>query len=185
MITKVPNPVLTALSQKVTKIDKKILSIVEEMKKTLISTDNPKGVGLAAPQIGLPLAIFITKPNDKSPIGIFMNPEITWKSSELSEIVREGKENDKRKEKKLEGCLSIPEVWGYLRRPSKVRLKYMGTDGKTREEEFTGFMATIVQHETDHINGILFTHRVMEQKERLYKIELNEKGEDELVEIEI
>ncbi len=186
MITTVPNPVLTKPAKKIGKIDKKVLSIVNEMKKTLIETDNPKGVGLAAPQIGIPLAIFITRPKENSTPDVFINPEIIWVSSQLSEIIRE--ENGKpslRKEKKLEGCLSIPAVWGYLKRPAKVRLRYMDMEGKQQVQEFEGFMATIVQHETDHLNGILFTQRVLEQKQKLYKIEENEKGEEKLVEIEI
>lgn len=186
MIVSVPNPVLTTPTKKVGKIDKKILQIIMRMKKTLVETHTPKGVGLAAPQIGIPLAIFITRPRENSPIDVFINPEIIWQSLELSEIVRE--ENGKpslRKEKKLEGCLSIPDIWGYLKRPAKVRLRYMDVKGVWQEKEFEGFMATIVQHETDHLNGILFTKRVLEQKQKLYKIEEDEKGEEKLVEIEI
>ncbi|MBI5451931.1 peptide deformylase [Candidatus Gottesmanbacteria bacterium] len=186
MIVSVPNPVLTTPAKKVKRVDKKILSIIREMKKILLQTDNPKGVGLAAPQIGIPLAIFITRPKEKSTIDVFINPEIIWKSSKLSEIVRE--EDGKpslRKEKKLEGCLSIPNIWGHLKRPTKVKLRYMDIQGKIQEKEFEGFMATIVQHETDHLNGTLFTQRVLQQKEKLYRIEEDEKGEEKLVEIEI
>ena len=61
----------------------------------------------------------------------------------------------------------------------------MDMQGCIHEEDFEGFMATIIQHETDHLNGILFTKRVMEQKEKLYNIEENEKGEERLVEIEL
>lgn len=185
MITKAPNKILTTPSQKVLKIDKKILSIIDMMKKTLVATDKPKGVGLAAPQVGIPLSIFITKPDDKSPIDIFINPEITWKSSEVSEIRRINKDKSLKNVKKLEGCLSIPEIWGYLKRPTRVKLKYIDINGKISEKEYDGFMATIIQHETDHLNGILFTHRVIEQKEKLYRIEHDDRGEEELVEIEL
>ena len=186
MIVKIPNPVLTTPSKKVAKIDKKILRIVEEMKKTLQSAKNPKGVGLAAPQIGIGLKIFITRPTVSSPIDVFINPEIKSYSREMSEIKRiEEDKNNIGHDKKLEGCLSIPNVWGYLKRPSTVRLRYMTLDGEIKDNVFTGFLATIIQHETDHTNGILFTSRVLEQKQKLYRIEKNDKGEETLVKIEI
>lgn len=185
MIITVPNSVLISPAKKIKKIDKKIVQIVDELKKKLIETNNPKGVGLAAPQIGISLCMFVTRPKETSPIHVFLNPEIIWKSEELSEIQREQGEKSLRAEKKLEGCLSIPNIWGYLKRPAKVKLKYMDMHEKWHEEDFDGFMATIVQHETDHLNGILFTQRVLGQSGKLYRIEKNEKGEEELVEVEL
>lgn len=184
MIVSVPNPVLTTPAKTVERIDKKILRIIEEMKTTLVNTKNPKGVGLAAPQMGISYRIFITRPAETSLIEVFLNPEIIWKSEEVAEIKRPGKQST-RKDKKLEGCLSIPNIWGYLKRPVKVRLRYMDLTGITHEREFSGFEATIVQHETDHVNGLLFTQRVLEQKEKLYQIEEDEKGKEKLVEVEI
>jgi peptide deformylase len=186
MIVTVPNSVLTSPAKKVEKIDKKILSIVSKMKKDLIDANKPKGVGLAAPQIGVPLRIFITRPTEKSPIRVFMNPEILARSETVSEIVREddGKPNVRR-EKKLEGCLSIPNVWGHLKRATWVKLKYMDEHGEEKVETFQGFLATIVQHETDHLNGVLFTQRVIEQKEKLYSIETNINGEEQWEEIAV
>lgn len=187
MITKIPDPVLTIPAKTVVNIDKKILGLISQMKKDLINSNNPKGVGLAAPQIGVSLRIFITRPTEKSAIGAFINPEITAKSKEISEINRivENANSNIAHEKKLEGCLSIPNVWGYLKRSTTVRLRFMNLDGQYKEAEFKGFMATIVQHETDHVNGILFTQRVLEQNQKLYRIEKNEKGEEKLIEIEI
>jgi peptide deformylase len=185
MIVTAPNPVLTKAAKRVEKIDRKILDLVAFMKKTLIHTNNPKGVGLAAPQIGISLQIFITRPKDTSPIETYLNPEIIWKSADVAEIQRDSESKSKAKEKKLEGCLSIPNVWGYLKRPSKVRLRYMDIKGQIQEKEFSGFEATIIQHETDHLNGILYTMRVLEQKQKLYEIETDDKGEEELVEIKI
>jgi peptide deformylase len=186
MITTIPNKVLTLPAKKVDKIDKKILQIIEKMKRALLNADNPKGVGLAAPQIGVSLRIFIIKPKTDSPVRVFINPEIIWKSDQLGEIEREehGKPSLK-KEKKLEGCLSIPNVWGHLKRPAKVKLRYMDIKGETKEEEFSGFPAVIIQHEVDHLNGVLFPQRVLEQKERLYQIKEDEKGNEKMVEIEI
>lgn len=186
MIVKIPNIVLTQKSKEVTKIDKKIKDIVRMMKAILIGSDNPKGVGLAAPQVGIGLRIFITRPTLKSNIEVFINPEITYRSKNLAEIKRiEEDKNNRGHEKKLEGCLSIPNVWGYLKRPSSVKLRYMNLEEKYVEQEFKGFMATIVQHETDHLNGILFTQRVLEQNQKLFRIEKTEKGEEKLTEIEI
>lgn len=186
MIITVPNSVLTTPAKEVKKVDKKVKQIIEEMKRVLVATQNPKGVGLAAPQIGVSLRIFITRPKETSFIRTFLNPQIIWSSPQLAEIKRENiAEKTLRKEKKLEGCLSIPEIWGYLKRPAQVKLKYMDTNGKWLEEEFEGFMATIVQHETDHLNGILFTQRVLGQNSKLYRIEKNEQGKEELVEVEI
>lgn len=186
MIVKIPDIVLTTPSKSIEKIDKKIIDIVSLMKKTLTETDKPKGVGLAAPQIGIGLKLFITRPTLKSDIEVFINPEILERSKEVSEIRRIEKDMENPgHEKKLEGCLSIPNVWGYLKRPERVKLRYMDLEGKTVEREFKGFMATIVQHETDHLHGILFTRRVLEQNQKLFQIELNEKGEEKLVEIDL
>lgn len=185
-IVKIPNQVLTKPADEVKSINPKIREIVREMKKTLLAAKRPKGVGLAAPQVGIPLRIFITKPEEKSPIGVFINPEITEKSDEMGEIEREGESRGTTQdENRLEGCLSIPKIWGHLKRHRRVRLKYLDETGKPHEEEYTGFMATIIQHETDHVNGILFTQRVLEQNEKLYEIERNKEGKEELVEIEI
>ena len=186
MIITVPNPILNTPAKPVGIIDKKIKQIIQQMKDDLVYKKNPKGVGLAATQIGVSLRIFITKPAETSPMEVFINPEIIWKSKDLAEIERpKDSKPSLRKERKLEGCLSIPNVWGYLKRPKIVKLSYMDEDSKTHEKEFSGFMATIVQHETDHINGILFTQRVLEQKQKLYNIEEDDDGEEELVEIEL
>lgn len=186
MIVTVPNNILTTPAKRVGKIDKKIKQIIAQMKSDLVNKQNPKGVGLAATQIGIGLRIFITKPTDQSAIDVFINPRIIASSTELAEIQRPktGKLSI-RSDKKLEGCLSIPNIWGYLKRHKKVTLQFTDENGREQEKEFEGFMATIVQHETDHINGILFTQRVLEQKQKLYRIEEDKDGKEELVEIEI
>lgn len=185
MIITVPNKVLFTPAKKVGKIDKKILQIISEMTHDLVHKENPKGVGLAAPQIGISLQIFITKPYGNSPVEVFLNPEIISKSADTAPIERPGGTKPSlKRDRKLEGCLSIPNVWGHLKRHTKVKLRYMDLSGKIQEKEFTDFEATIIQHETDHLNGILFTQRVLEQKQKLFTIE-EEKGEEKLVEIEI
>lgn len=153
-------------------------ALLSEMEKALLSASDPKGVGLAAPQIGKSVAVFITKPTEKSKISVFINPEIL-ESSEVE------KKNPKKKVKKLEGCLSLPNIWGEVLRAPNVTLRYQNQKGKSQTKKFTGFMATIVQHETDHLNGILFPKHVLEQEGKLYKSYKNDKGEDEFEEIEI
>lgn len=177
-IVKVPEMVLTAPAKPVEKINKKVLDLVEEMKKTLLATKNPKGVGLAAPQVGKSLGIFIAKAWPKSPISAFINPRISWFSEQKTEGVPQRKN-------KYEGCLSIPGIWGMVHRSQTLRLSYQAIDGKKHNRTFKAFLATIIQHEMDHINGILFTQRVLEQKEKLYKLVKGKDGKELFKEIEV
>lgn len=155
------------------------------MKKTLLAAKDPQGVGLAAPQIGKSLKLFITKPIDKSPIQVFINPKIV---SNIKYQVSSAKEKPIH-DNKLEGCLSLPNIWGEVKRSTTIKLQYqlLTTNQKliTRTRSFSGFLATIIQHEFDHLEGILFPKRVLEQKGKLYKSHKNEKGEDVFEEIEI
>lgn len=185
MIVTIPNEVLVTKTKKVRSIDKKVLDIVKQMKKDLVGTTNPKGVGLAAPQIGVSLCIFVSKPTNEASITTFINPEILETADDLSEIERPKGPHSLKKDQKLEGCLSIPGVWGHLRRASWVKVKYLNEKEEEKIEMFKGFMATIIQHEYDHLNGILYTQRVLEQKEKLYTIETDENGEETLEEIRI
>lgn len=178
-IVTAPNEVLGKTAAEFNFLNSSALpALLSEMEKALLSASDPKGVGLAAPQIGKSVAIFITKPTDKSKISVFINPRIV-ESSEVE------KKNLKKKVKKLEGCLSLPNIWGEVKRSPSVTLNYQTQTGKTQTKKFTGFMATIVQHETDHLNGILFPKHVLEQEGKLYKSSKNEKGEDEFEEIEL
>ena len=87
------------------------------------------------------------------------------------------------RENKLEGCLSIPKIWGKVKRAKTLSLRYQDEKGNIHKEKFSGFIATIIQHETDHINGILFTQRVLEQKGKLYQTGKDEEGKEVLEEI--
>lgn len=166
-----PNLVLTQKVKPVAKVDKIVLNLIEGMKKTLLATQNPKGVGLAAPQVGQNLRLFITKPWPRSPFSVFINPEILWESPEKTNGVPETP-------RKQEGCLSIPGIWGMVHRGQSLRLSYETPDGKKHKRTFKGFLATIIQHEIDHLNGILFTQRVLEQKEKLYKRIVDKEGKE-------
>lgn len=160
-------------------------ALLSEMEKALLSASDPKGVGLAAPQIGKSVAIFITKPTDKSKISIFINPKIIESDEVKQKKLSVAKSASGGKVKKLEGCLSLPNIWGEVLRSPSVTLEYQTEKGKMVTKKFTGFMATIVQHETDHLNGILFPKHVLEQEGKLYKSSKNDKNEDEFEEIEI
>jgi peptide deformylase len=184
-IVTAPNPVLFSKAKPISKVNSSVLSVVNQMKKALLKTTDPKGVGLAAPQIGKSLRIFIAKPTDDSEISVFINPEIIQRSSERDYIKRPKKKSGKKNSKKLEGCLSIPTIWGPVLRNSSITLSYLDEKGKQHEQKFSNFLATIVQHEMDHLEGVLFPKRVLEQKGILYKSHKNEKNEDEFEEIEI
>lgn len=188
-IVTAPNDVLSKVTSPITKVDHSLLLLIEEMKQALLATFEPKGVGLAAPQVGESLSIFIMKPWEKSPITVMINPEILWISEELTEGVPQ-------RENKLEGCLSLPTIWGNVKRAKSVKLRYQTLPNlpdhpnlpnklQTRTKTFSGFTTTIIQHEMDHLNGILFPKRVLEQKSKLYKSKKNEKGEEVFEEIEL
>ncbi len=174
-IVTVPKGVLSTPAKPVTVFDHKLKQIIAAMKATLIATKNPKGVGLAAPQIGEPLRLFLTRPTEKSAVRAFINPEIVRATGETDGVPE--------RENKLEGCLSIPAIWGRVKRAQTLTLRFQDETGKKHEQEFSGFMATIIQHETDHVNGILFTRRVLEQKGKLYQTTTNDEGKEVLEEI--
>lgn len=175
-IVTTPNPILTAQAKTVTSFDKKLAILIARMKETLLATKNPKGVGLAAPQIGESWRVFLTKPTDKSNIRVFINPTITSSSSAKTDGVPE-------RTNKLEGCLSIPKLWGYVHRHASLTLHYTDEQGSKHDESFSGFMATIVQHETDHLHGILYVQRVLEQKGKMYQSTTDEDGKEVLEEV--
>jgi len=177
-----PNPVLSQKARPVKKIDKSILQFIEEMKQTLLTAKDPEGVGLAAPQVGKPLQIFIMKPTPKSPIQVLINPVINSFSKELTPLKRP---KHSKAPHKLEGCLSLPSIWGNVLRHPQLTLSYLDEKGNRHEKKFTGFMATIIQHEMDHLQGVLFPKRVLEQKGKLYKSHKDEKGQEVFEEIEI
>jgi peptide deformylase len=178
-IVKIPSQVLTNPAKTVTFFDKKLAKLVGDMTETLVKTKNPKGVGLAAPQIGEPWRIFLAKPAEKSEVQVFINPEIIKINPDKTVI-----ENEK-KDDRLEGCLSIPAVWGKVIRSGSLTLKYQDLKGTVHEAQYSGFIATIIQHEMDHLQGVLFTQRVLEQKGKIYQSTRDKKGKEILEEIVI
>ncbi len=201
-IVQAPNPVLSQVAKTTGKVDSSIYNLIEEMKKTLSQTKDPEGVGLAAPQVGKSLRLFIAKPNPKSKVQIFINPEIVSNNDgvkltgdELAGLPAEalakvGPQTTSATEapeesKKLEGCLSLPTIWGEVKREKNVTVKFIDEKGQIQTKTFSGLLATIVQHETDHLNGILFPKRVLEQKGKLYKSKKDKNGEDIFQELDL
>ena len=145
-----PDKQLRRVSAPVAKIDNAVRALVEDMFETMY--DAP-GVGLAAIQIGVPkrvVTIDATRGDDpKNPMAL-INPEIVWESEET--VAHE------------EGCLSIPEYLDMVIRPERVRVRFLDLDGKAREIEADGLLARVVQHEVDHINGVLFIDHLSKLK---------------------
>ena len=138
-----PDPRLKKVCPPVPEITDEIRQLADDMLETMY--DAP-GVGLAAPQVGALTRLFVmdcVKEEGAAPRPmVLINPETTWASDETSTYE--------------EGCLSIPEQFADVTRPARVRMRWLGLDGKTHEEEFAGLWATCAQHELDHLNGKLF-----------------------------
>ena len=169
-IVTVPNPVLRAPTKPITHLDKRVLDIIEHMTSALKNAKDPEGVGLAAPQIGISLRIFLMRPLPDKTITVFINPEIT-KFSQRQQSPTKNKGV-------YEGCLSLPNHYAPVTRAMSVTVRYE-TPAKPGQSEtklvektstFSGFPAHIIQHELDHLNGILFVDRVLEQNIPLYKV---------------
>jgi len=173
-ILQIKNPKLRTKSKSINKIDKKILDLVTSMRETLVAQKDPEGVGLAAPQIGKNVRLFMVSYNGIE--HIMINPNIV----DISAIkIPENK--DKNANQILEGCLSLPHFYSPVKRAKKLTLQYMNLDGQTITREFKGFLAHIIQHEVDHLNGVLFVDRVLEQKMPLYKFSGEEYEEVKLI----
>ncbi len=174
-ILKTTDPRLRKKSIRVRKIDKKIKSLVSDLKDTLAGQKDPEGVGLAAPQVGKNIQLFLIEHEGESRVVI--NPKIL----ELAKISKKNKKESKKDRQILEGCLSLPHYYGHLVRSSRIKIEYTNENGIKKVEEFKGFMAQIVQHELDHLEGILFIDHIIQQKKPLYKYVRGEWEEVELI----
>lgn len=137
-----PDSRLREVSKPVDSIDSEVIQLVDDMFETMY--DAP-GIGLAAIQVAEPVRVItmdVSKEEDKPEPRVFINPEITWSSDEQSVY--------------QEGCLSIPEYYEDVERPEKIGVRYLDRDGKDCELEAEGLLATCIQHEIDHLNGVLF-----------------------------
>lgn len=190
-IVQAPNPVLSATAKPIGKINKEITDLIKQMTETLLFAKDPEGVGLAAPQVGKSLQLFIIKESPDDPLLVFINPTLTIPEGETIHIPenpptgKSTKKTKSKKEVKLEGCLSLQDIWGIVHRYEKITLSYLDEKGVRHSKMFNGFLSTIIQHEYDHLQGILFPRRVLEQKGELYKSIKNADGEAEFEEIAI
>lgn len=166
-----PHPFLKHKAKPVNSWDKKTEKEVKEMAEILKKTVDPKGVGLAATQVGLDKRLFILLDEKRNHVSVFVNPEIISASKKtLAQVYK------KKKDRWLEGCLSIPKIWGFVDRPYSITLRYQ-TPEKTADgyrlvehtEEREDMAAAYTQHEIDHLDGILFTDRILEQGGQLYR----------------
>jgi peptide deformylase len=148
---------LKTVSTPVDGVDDGLRALMDDMLETMY--DAP-GIGLAAVQIGVPKRVIVMdlggkEEGEKAP-RYFVNPEITWRSDELFEYE--------------EGCLSVPEVFDAVERPARCRVRYLDYDGVAREEEAEGMFSVCIQHEMDHLEGVLFIdHLSRLKRERAIK----------------
>jgi peptide deformylase len=146
----IPDKRLRQKSAVVKTVDKPLRKLVDDMFETMYAAP---GIGLAAIQVGVPQRVVtmdLGKKDEPKQPQVFINPEVVWKSPEVATYE--------------EGCLSIPEYYEEVERPQKVRVKYMDIDGKPREIEADGLLATCLQHEIDHTNGVLFIDYISKLK---------------------
>ena len=165
-ILKEPDPILRKKSLSVKQVDKEIKKLMKDMLETMYAAP---GIGLAAAQVGIlkrVVVIDISKEAHKKEPIFFANPEIIWKSDIL--------------EKKEEGCLSIPEHFAEIKRPEACHVKYLDENGKEKILKAKGLLATCIQHEIDHCDGILFIDYLSKLKKsfilkKLIKAKKNQK----------
>ena len=163
-IITVPDPLLKSISKPVDKVNNEIKNLINDMFETMY---NAPGVGLAAVQIGIPLRVVvidISKEDERKP-HFFINPNIVWRSDKTS--IYE------------EGCLSIPNQFAEIERPESCRVEYLDLNNKKKEIEASGLLSTCIQHEIDHLNGVLFIDYLSKLKKNMIikKVTKNNKSE--------
>ena len=146
----IPDKRLRLKSELVKAVDKTLRTLINDMFETMYAAP---GIGLAAIQIGAPQRVVtmdLAKKDEPKQPQVFINPEVTWASDEKATYE--------------EGCLSIPEYYEEVERPKSVKVKYLDLDFKPQEIEADGLLATCLQHEIDHINGVLFIDHISKLK---------------------
>ena len=145
-----PDPVLRQVSKPVAAVDEGVRRLWDDMLETIYAAP---GIGLAAVQVGEPRRLLVVdlarEGEEKAPLFV-ANPEIVWASEEASDYE--------------EGCLSIPDFYDMVTRPASIRMRYLDRQGEARELHATGLLATCLQHEIDHLNGVLFIDRISRLK---------------------
>jgi peptide deformylase len=146
----IPDKRLRLKSESVKTVDKTVRTLIDDMFETMYAAP---GIGLAAIQVGVPQRVVtmdLAKKDEPKQPQVFINPEVVWASDEKATYE--------------EGCLSIPEYYEEVERPKSVKVKYLDLDLKPQELEADGLLATCLQHEIDHINGVLFIDHISKLK---------------------
>jgi peptide deformylase len=146
----IPDKRLRTVSEPVAGIDGEIRTLVADMFDTMYKAP---GIGLAAIQVAVPARVVVmdlSKREENAQPRVFINPEITWRSEEFSSYE--------------EGCLSIPDIHEDVERPARVKVRYLDLEGKPQEDDAEGLFATCIQHEIDHLNGVLFIDHISKLK---------------------
>ncbi|MBN9558938.1 MAG: peptide deformylase [Alphaproteobacteria bacterium] len=145
-----PDPRLKTVSEAVDRVDDSIRKLADDMVDSMYAAD---GIGLAAIQIGVPKRMLVMdldqKDGGRNP-RLFINPKVVWASEEMAKME--------------EGCLSVPEVWEDVERPARITAEYLDRDGALQTLEADGLLATCLQHEIDHLNGVLFIDHISRLK---------------------
>ena len=168
-IVEVPDPRLREISKPVEGVDDALRTLVADMFETMYEAP---GIGLAAIQVGVPkrvLVIDLQEPEEEGgePVRdprVFINPEILTHSEEEVPYT--------------EGCLSVPDQYAEVDRPDRIRARWMELDGKVREEEIEGLLAVCLQHEMDHLNGVLFIDHLSRLKRTMILNKLNKQRKE-------
>jgi peptide deformylase len=161
-LTRYPEPVLRRVATLVEAFDAELQGTVQAMFDLMYRS---QGVGLAAPQVGLGMRLLVLDPagnpseTDSQPL-VFVNPTLLELSGELTTFE--------------EGCLSFPGIYAEVRRPERCRVRAQGVDGKTFEAEYEGFVSRILQHEYDHLEGVLLVDRMSPADKQRHKAALQE-----------
>lgn len=164
-IKKIGDPVLRKKAKKIEKVTKDIQKLADDMIETMHSAD---GLGLAAPQVGISQRMFVVElPKDDNVPGsgvpmVFINPEISNLSAETDQ--------------KAEGCLSIPGWRGEVERPVRLTVKGMDRTGNRIKLEVDGMLARAIQHEFDHLEGVLYIDKLI-SPDRVWRVNENEDGD--------
>ncbi|OGE07725.1 peptide deformylase [Candidatus Curtissbacteria bacterium RIFCSPLOWO2_02_41_11] len=162
-----PDKKLRQISQEITGFDGSLKSLIADLTETLEIQTDPPGLGLSAPQIGVFKRVFVAKIRNK--IKAFVNPQILKFSQK--EVAY------------LEGCFSVPNLYGHVVRPAEIDLEANNLHGKKIKSHHTGLPSRIIQHEVDHLNGILFIDHVHSQNGKLFKVEKGKGGKEQFVEV--
>ena len=141
-ILTVPDPKLKLVSQPVARVDDALRALMDDMLETMYAAP---GIGLAAIQVGEPVRVIVmdlAREGEEPAPRHFVNPEVLWASEETAPYE--------------EGCLSVPEIYDEVERPARVKIKYLNYKGEEVVEDCEGLYAVCIQHEMDHLNGVLF-----------------------------